>query len=257
MAMENGLNLPIINPNDVEMKNTIMAFNVLKNRDKNAEYYINNNIATDNVQVTNSSNYDLRDIIKKGLVNEAVNKTKELLKEMNAMDIINNIVIPTLNEVGVDYEKNVIFLPQLLKSSEATKASFEEIKKTFKESGESLGPIMILTVKGDVHDIGKNIVKVVLESYGYKVIDLGKDVEIDLVVESIKKYKPKAIGLSALMTTTVVSMKDTIQAIRDNNLDLPIFVGGAVLTKDIAEEIHANYYTKDPLDMVKILKEIL
>ena len=257
MAMENGLNLPIINPNDIEMKNTIMAFNVLKNRDKNAEYYINNNIQVDTNQVVNASNYDLRDIIKKGLTNEAVNKTKELLKEKEAMDIINNIIIPTLNEVGVDYEKNVIFLPQLLKSSEATKASFEVIKSTFKESGEALGPIMILTVKGDVHDIGKNIVKVVLESYGYKVIDLGKDVEIDVVVESIKKYKPKAIGLSALMTTTVVSMKDTIQAIRDNKLTLPIFVGGAVLTKDIAEDIHADYYTKDPLDMVKILKEIL
>ena len=257
MAMENGLNLPIINPNDIEMKNTIMAFNVLKNRDKNAEYYINNNIQVDNNANVNSSNYDLRDIIKKGLTNEAVNKTKELLKEMQPMDIINNIVIPTLNEVGVDYEKNVIFLPQLLKASEATKASFEVIKTSFKDSGESLGPIMILTVKGDVHDIGKNIVKVVLESYDYKVIDLGKDVEIDLVVESIKKYKPKAIGLSALMTTTVVSMKDTIKAIRDNNLTLPIFVGGAVLTKDIAEDIHADYYTKDPLDMVKILKEIL
>ena len=257
MAMENGLNLPIINPNDIEMKNTIMAFNVLKNRDKNAEYYINNNIQVDNNANVNSSNYDLRDIIKKGLTNEAVNKTKELLKEMQPMDIINNIVIPTLNEVGVDYEKNVIFLPQLLKASEATKASFEVIKTSFKDSGEALGPIMILTVKGDVHDIGKNIVKVVLESYGYKVIDLGKDVEIDLVVESIKKYKPKAIGLSALMTTTVVSMKDTIKAIRDNNLTLPIFVGGAVLTKDIAEDIHADYYTKDPLDMVKILKEIL
>ena len=256
MAMENGLNLPIINPNDIEMKNTIMAFNVLKNRDKNAEYYINNNIQVDN-QVVNSSNYDLRDIIKKGLTNEAVNKTKELLKDMQPMDIINNIVIPTLNEVGTDYEKNIIFLPQLLKASEATKASFEVIKSSFAESGESLGPIMILTVKGDVHDIGKNIVKVVLESYGYKVIDLGKDVEIDLVVELIKKYKPKAIGLSALMTTTVVSMKDTIEAIRKNNLTLPIFVGGAVLTKDIAEDIHADYYTKDPLDMVKILKEIL
>ena len=256
MAMENGLNLPIINPNDIEMKNTIMAFNVLKNRDKNAEYYINNNIQVDN-QVVNSSNYDLRDIIKKGLTNEAINKTKELLKDMQPMDIINNIVIPTLNEVGTDYEKNIIFLPQLLKASEATKASFEVIKSSFAESGESLGPIMILTVKGDVHDIGKNIVKVVLESYGYKVIDLGKDVEIDLVVESIKKYKPKAIGLSALMTTTVVSMKDTIEAIRKNGLTLPIFVGGAVLTKDIAKDIHADYYTKDPLDMVKILKEIL
>ena len=256
MALENGLNLPIINPNDIEMKNTIMAFKVMKNIDKNAEYFINNSIVVENSQAT-SSNYDLATIIKKGLVNEAINKTKELLNSMEAMDIINNIVIPTLNEVGVDYEKNVIFLPQLLKSSEATKASFEVIKSTFKESSDVLGPIMILTVKGDVHDIGKNIVKVVLESYGYKVIDLGKDVEINTVVESIKKYNPKAIGLSALMTTTVVSMKDTIEAIRKEGLTLPIFVGGAVLTKDIAESINANYYTKDPLDMVKILKEIL
>ena len=173
------------------------------------------------------------------------------------MDIINNIVIPTLNEVGTDYEKNVIFLPQLLKSSEATKASFEVIKTSFKGSSESLGPIMILTVKGDVHDIGKNIVKVVLESYGYRVIDLGKDVDYSVVIAGIKKHKPKAIGLSALMTTTVVSMEETIKQIRENGFDIPIFVGGAVLTKDIAEDIHADYYTKDPLDMVKILKEIL
>ena len=257
MALENGLNLPIINPNDIEMKNTIMAFNVMKNIDKNAEYYINNNVENTSVAPTNSSDYDLATIIKKGLVNEAVTKTKELLKEKEPMDIINNIVIPTLNEVGTDYEKNVIFLPQLLKSSEATKASFEVIKTSFKESGEALGPIMILTVKGDVHDIGKNIVKVVLESYGYKVIDLGKDVDYSVVIDGIKKHKPKAIGLSALMTTTVVSMEETIKQIRENGFNIPIFVGGAVLTKDIAEDIHADYYTKDPLDMVKILKEIL
>ena len=257
MALENGLNLPIINPNDIEMKNTIMAFNVMKNIDKNAEYYINNNVENTSVIQTNSSDYDLATIIKKGLVNEAISKTKELLKEKEPMDIINNIVIPTLNEVGTDYEKNVIFLPQLLKSSEATKASFEVIKTSFKGSSESLGPIMILTVKGDVHDIGKNIVKVVLESYGYRVIDLGKDVDYSVVIDGIKKHKPKAIGLSALMTTTVVSMEETIKQIRENGFDLPIFVGGAVLTKDIAEDIHADYYTKDPLDMVKILKEIL
>lgn len=257
MALENGLNLPIINPNDIEMKNTIMAFNVMKNIDKNAEYYINNNVENTSVTPTNSNDYDLATIIKKGLVNEAITKTKELLKDKEAMDIINNIVIPTLNEVGVDYEKNVIFLPQLLKSSEATKASFEVIKTSFKESSEALGPVMILTVKGDVHDIGKNIVKVVLESYGYKVIDLGKDVDYSVVIDGIKKHKPKAIGLSALMTTTVVSMEETIKEIRKNGFDIPIFVGGAVLTKDIAKDIKADYYTKDPLAMVKILKEIL
>lgn len=257
MALENGLNLPIINPNDIEMKNTIMAFNVMKNIDKNAEYYINNNVENTNTQLTNSSDYDLSTIIKKGLVNEAITKTKELLKEKEAMDIINNIVIPTLNEVGLDYEKNVIFLPQLLKSSEATKASFEVIKTSFKETNDVLGPIMILTVKGDVHDIGKNIVKVVLESYGYKVIDLGKDVDYSDVISGIKKHNPKAIGLSALMTTTVISMEETIKEIRKNGFNIPIFVGGAVLTKDIAMDIHADYYTKDPLDMVKILKEII
>ena len=257
MALENGLNLPIINPNDIEMKNTIMAFNVMKNIDKNAEYYINNNVENSNLAPTTNTDYDLATIIKKGLVNEAVTKTKELLTNIEPMDIINNIVIPTLTEVGVDYEKNVIFLPQLLKSSETTKASFEVIKSSFKESGEALGPVMILTVKGDVHDIGKNIVKVVLESYGYRVIDLGKDVDYSVVIDGIRKYKPKAIGLSALMTTTVVSMEETIKEIRKNNFDIPIFVGGAVLTKDIAKDINADYYTKDPLEMVKILKEIL
>ena len=172
--------------------------------------------------------------------------------------MINEEIIPALDDVGKDYETGKIFLPQLIQSAETTKMAFEIIKGSFAlKEGEEKGPVLMATVEGDIHDIGKNIVKVVLESYGYRVIDLGKDVKIEDVVEANRKYHPKAIGLSALMTTTVASMERTIQALRADGCQVPVWVGGAVLTADIAQDIGADYYTEDAMASVNLLEKIL
>ena len=179
----------------------------------------------------------------------------EELKDKEALTVINEVIIPALNIVGKDYETGKIFLPQLIQSAETTKKAFEVVKETFSANdGKEKGPIIIATVEGDIHDIGKNIVKVVLESYGYKIIDLGKDVKVEKVVEAYKKYKPKAIGLSALMTTTVASMERTIKALHEAGCSEPIWVGGAVVTEDIAHNIGADYYTEDAMAAVNLLE---
>ena len=214
-----------------------------------------------------TSSFTLEDMIIHGLKDEVQAKTKELLQEREAMDVINNVIIPALNRVGKDYETNKIFLPQLIQSAETTKKAFEVVKSTFRVDSQSKGPIMMCTVEGDIHDIGKNIVKVVLESYGYQVIDLGKDVpaevvlegkdvKVEKVVEAYHKYQPKMIGLSALMTTTVVNMKKTIEALHKVNCQCPIWVGGAVLTQEIADEIGADYYSEDAMASVTLLNHI-
>lgn len=166
-------------------------------------------------------------------------------------------MIPALDTVGKQYEKNIIFLPQLIQSAETAKIAFSTIKETFKETTATKGPIIMATVHGDIHDIGKNIVKVVLEAYGYKVIDLGKDVPPETVVEAFYKHHPKAIGLSALMTTTVVSMEKTIAMLKEIDDMCPIFVGGAVLTADFAKEINADYYSKDAMEAVELMNQII
>ena len=187
----------------------------------------------------------LEDMIIHGVKEETKNKTKELLKEHDGLSIINTMIIPALDKVGHDFEINKVYLPQLIQSAEAAKLAFEVIKETFTNTSSDKGIVMICTVEGDIHDIGKNIVKVILESYGYQVIDLGKDVKVNDVVEGYKKYNPDAIGLSALMTTTVINMEKTIQALKDAGCDKPIWVGGAVLSEDVAKIIHADYYCKD------------
>jgi len=168
------------------------------------------------------------------------------------------VIIPALNVVGKDYETGKIFLPQLIQSAETTKKAFEVVKQCFTaDAGEEKGPVVMATVEGDIHDIGKNIVKVVLESYGYRIIDLGKDVKIEKVAEAWKKYQPKAIGLSALMTTTVISMEKTIQRLREEDCSCPIWVGGAVLTEDIANSIGADYYAEDAMASVALLEKLI
>ena len=153
-------------------------------------------------------------------------------------------------------ETGKIFLPQLIQSAETTKKAFEVVKQCFTaDAGEEKGPVVTATVEGDIHDIGKNIVKVVLESYGYRIIDLGKDVKIEKV--AWKKYQPKAIGLSALMTTTVISMEKTIQRLREEDCSCPIWVGGAVLTEDIANSIGADYYAEDAMASVALLEKLI
>ena len=224
LALHSGLDLPIINPLDQQLMDSIAAYNVLYNFDQDSSHYI---AMQSNVQLEtakNPSTFTLEDMIIHGLKDEVQTKTKEVLQTHEAMDVINQMIIPALNQVGQDYETNKIFLPQLMQSAQTTKLAFEIVKSTFAIDSQTKGPIMMCTVEGDVHDIGKNIVKVVLESYGYQVIDLGKDVKVEKVVEAYHRYHPKMIGLSALMTTTVVNMKRTIEALKAIPVDCPIWL---------------------------------
>ncbi|MGM9971692.1 MAG: homocysteine S-methyltransferase family protein [Anaeroplasmataceae bacterium] len=254
LAMQNGLNMPIINPCEEEMMNAIYAYKVLYGIDKNSEFYIAN--ITNEVKETKPLTLmSIEEMIKLGLKDEIEAKTLELLNDNDPLAIINNKLIPTLNEIGQLFDQKKIFLPQLMMSAEACKKSFDVISNKFPKKESNTRPIIMATVKGDVHDIGKNIVCVILESYGYKVIDLGKDVDTKVIIEAYHKYNPMAIGLSALMTTTVLSMEETIKELKKINGMCKIFVGGAVVTKDIALEINADYYSKDALEFIEILKK--
>ena len=281
LAISAGLDLPIMNPLDYGMMSVIDAYNVLFYQDKDSEQYIqkhaNDVAATGAVASAGASavgtpgsasagsvapsaapgTFDLGYMIRRGMKEEVKRQTKIELEQTDAMTLINQVIIPALDEVGQDYEKGKIFLPQLIQSAETTKLAFEVVQETFSSSSEKKGPVLICTVEGDIHDIGKNIVKVVLESYGFDMIDLGKDVKVEAVVEACKKYQPKAIGLSALMTTTVVNMKRTIEALHENGCQAPIWVGGAVLTQQIADEIGADYYTKDAMESVHLLEKLI
>ncbi|MBY6950574.1 homocysteine S-methyltransferase family protein [Clostridium botulinum] len=261
MSLQSGLDLPILNPNNKEMINIINAFKVLNNEDIGATNYIDmygNETSNSKEVKIQRDNLTLKEIVIKGIKEEAYSKTKELLKDRNELSIINEELIPALDEVGEKYEKGIIFLPQLIQSAETVKKAFTAIKEKLREDNSpkiNKGKILLATVKGDIHDIGKNIVKVILENYGFDIIDLGKDVEADKIVEEVKKNNIKLVGLSALMTTTVNSMKDTIKALKESGIDCKVFVGGAVLNKEYAEMINADYYAKDAKEAVDIAKE--
>lgn len=277
LALANGLDLPIINPNAKGMTRVIDSYNVLYNYDKGAESYINNyanvevstevttkgeGAAKNNLGANSNANsdHDLKYIVIKGLKEEAKQATIELLKSKKELEIVNEYLIPALDEVGNKYEKGELFLPQLIQSAETVKNSFAILKTQIVKSNTetiSKGKIMVATVKGDIHDIGKNIVKVILENYGYEMIDLGKDVPIKTVVEEAKNHEVSLIGLSALMTTTLKSMEETIKALREDGYNGKIFVGGAVLTKDTAERIGADFYAKDAKESVEIARKVL
>lgn len=258
MAMTAGLDLPIMNPMDQEMMAVIDAFNVLHYNDVDAVDYIERHVQTEKKPISSNTTFTLKEIVMRGIKDEVVQATRTQLKEKTAMEIINTILIPALEEVGNGFEKGTVFLPQLIQSAETTKMAFEILKETFKNDAETLkGPIVLATVEGDIHDIGKNIVKVVLESYGFQVIDLGRDVKAEKVVEAYHQYQPKLIGLSALMTTTVVSMEKTIVLLKQIDDVCPIMVGGAVLTPEYAMQIHADYYAKDALQSVEIAQRVI
>jgi 5-methyltetrahydrofolate--homocysteine methyltransferase len=254
LAMQKGLNMPIINPNDTEMMNTIYAYKVLYNIDENSVDYISKQSNIEQAPQAASSSMSLKEIVKIGLKDEIKAKTLETLKTTEPMSIINDILIPTVNEVGVLFDEQKIYLPQLMMSAEAAKMAFSVIEDNFPKKETDSRPMIMATVKGDIHDIGKNIVCVILQSYGYNVIDLGKDVPTEAIVEAYNKYNPMAIGLSALMTTTVTNMAETIKELKKIKGMCPIFVGGAVMTPDIAHDIHADYYSKDPLELIDIIR---
>lgn len=272
MAIDAGLDLPIMNPLDSEMMGTVDVANLLMNYDENGERYIEGHagdvakVPASMVDITqntgavqtagDASANPVERAISKGLKAVICDVTRDALKNTDPMDVINETIIPALNKVGKDYEKGVIFLPQLIQAAETAKLAFDVIKEAFTSSGEKKGPVVICTVEGDIHDIGKNIVKVILESYGYEIIDLGKDVKPSEVIDAYNAHKPKAIGLSALMTTTVVNMEKTIKALKDAGCSCPIWVGGAVLTESIAREIGADYYTEDAMASVRLLERI-
>ncbi|ADQ15132.1 homocysteine S-methyltransferase family protein [Halanaerobium hydrogeniformans] len=263
LALYQGLNLAIIDPNDSEMMANIKAFKVLANLDKGAVEYIEfmANVDQEEIKKENSAieTMELEEIIVKGIKKEAAKLTKKLLAEKDALEIVNNHLIPALDIVGERYEEGKIFLPQLVQSAETVKEAFAVLKAEMAKNGDediSRGEIVLATVKGDVHDIGKNIVKTVLENYGYKIIDLGRNVSENEVKKVVKDNNIKLLGLSALMTTTVKNMEKTIQIVKEENPDCLIMVGGAVLTPDYAEMINADYYAKDAKDAVEIAKKI-
>lgn len=253
-ALERGLSAGIINPLSDSMMATYHSFNALHGLDKDFSDYISAYASEKPVPVSAGSSITLKEAVIKGLLEDSYNAAKELLKDNAPLNIINNELIPALDTVGTGFEKGKLFLPQLLISADAAKRGFDAIKEHMLEKGtvnEPRGDIIVATVKGDIHDIGKNIVKVLLENYGYNVIDLGKDVPPEVIAESVIKYNVKLVGLSALMTTTVCSMEDSIKLLREKT-SCKIMVGGAVLTEDYAKAIDADFYAKDALGAVRI-----
>ena len=282
MAMYAGLDLAIMNPSSEEMMAAVYAYNVLTNRDKQSGRYIAR--YADQVPASAALAKAMQDkaasgvpaaaeaagpavsgpyaplmkAVEQGLKGEAAACTKALLAEKEPLELVDEALIPALDIVGVKYEKGKLFLPQLLQAASAAQSAFDEIKTAIAQrggAGASKGRIVLATVEGDVHDIGKNIVKVILENYGFEVIDLGRDVPVETVVETVREKDVHLVGLSALMTTTLKSMEETIAALHAAKLDCKVMVGGAVLTPEYAEKIGADWYAKDAKQSADIAKE--
>lgn len=263
MAMNNGLSAGIINPNAKAMRQAYDTFCVLGGYDAQCMNYIENYAVTDAPNAAAkpaTAKLNLTDSIIKGLKDQAYRATEEALKTKEPMEIINGELVPALDVVGQGFEKGTMFLPQLLMSAEAAKAGFEAIRQYVQSHGEAQekkATIVIATVKGDIHDIGKNIVKVLLENYGYEVIDLGKDVPPEKIVETVVDKHAPLVGLSALMTTTVVNMEESIKELHKEAPWCKIMVGGAVLTQEYADMIGADFYGKDAMQSVYYAERLL
>ncbi len=296
MAMENGLDLPIINPNDEDMMASVFAFNVLKNVDKTAEAFIGRYTdrevigsivpkgtkermaagasgpvkqaapaaggsggASERASVTSAPEHDLFYAVEKGMEKETIMNVRALLQDHTELEVVNDFMIPALDRVGRQFEAGTLFLPQMLQAAQAAQAGFEIIKERLTEKDDasvSLGDVVIATVRGDIHDIGKNIVKVIMDNYGFHMIDLGKNVPPEEIVEVVVKRNIQLVGLSALMTTTLKSMEQTIAAIRAAAPECRVMVGGAVLTEDYAKQIGADFYCRDAMRSVEAAQEV-
>lgn len=262
MALTYGLDLPIINPNVDAMTGAVRAYKLLANIDKNSFDFIAayNSAAVQKTENKDENNISLEYAVENGLKDESEKATAELLKTADPMEIINGALIPALDKAGEQFEKGTIFLPQLILTAGAAQAAFGVIREKMiseNSSPVSKGKIVLATVKGDIHDIGKNIVKVLLENYGYTVIDLGKDVPCEEVVRAALEHRVKLVGLSALMTTTLKSMEETIRLLRESGSECKVVVGGAVLTPEYAEKIGADFYAKDAKETCDIAKRIV
>lgn len=261
-AMERGLSAAIMNPYSTDMMKVYYAFRALHQLDENCGDYISFASALPSQESSKAaekvSGTELQRAIIKGLKDRAGDLTSAMLKDVRPLNIIQNEIIPALDMVGEDFESKKVFLPQLLMSAEAAKASFDKIKEAMpSEGGASSGfPVVIATVRGDIHDIGKNIVKLLLENYGFEVRDLGKDVPPETIVDTVIRSGAPAAGLSALMTTTVPAMAETISLLREKAPDCKIVVGGAVLTADYAERIGADKYARDAMETVRYLESL-
>ncbi len=263
MALENGLSAAIMNPHSEEMMKTYHSYNALKGYDDNFSSYISFVTENKSEETTpvkkEETTEDLQYAIVKGFKEKAASITEKLLETQDGMEIVKEKIIPALDIVGKGFEEKKIYLPQLLMSAESAKYAFESIKKKMlseEKNTETKGRIIIATVKGDIHDIGKNIVKLLLQNYGFDVIDLGKDVPPETIVETATKNNVRLVGLSALMTTTVPFMEETIKLLREKLPDCKVVVGGAVLTKDYAEKIGADKYAKDAMESVRYAEEV-
>ena len=263
MAMENGLSAAIMNPNSSEMWKAYYGFNALKGLDENCAAYMENAASFSAVQAVAAApaavdfGEGLQYAIGKGLKDQAAAITARLLETTAPLEVVNTQIIPALDKVGKGFEEKKVYLPQLLMSAEAAKAAFEVIKTRMAggEKGSSKAIFVIATVEGDIHDIGKNIVRLLLENYGYRVMDLGKDVPPQQGVDAVIRHQAPLCGLSALMTTTVPAMEATIKLLRQQAPWCKVVVGGAVLTKDYADAIGADFYAKDAMEAVRFAEK--
>lgn len=254
MALQTGLNAAIMNPLSTAMMKAYRSFCVLSGHDKNCMAYIGTYSQTEaTVSAPTTVKYSLKEAVEKGLKDQAAQAAEKLCETVEGLDIINQEVVPALDAVGQRFEHKTLFLPQLLMSADAAKSAFEVIKRHMngRSSEQSKLTIVVATVKGDVHDIGKNIVKTLLENYGFPVIDLGKDVPPEAVVETVKSERAGLVGLSALMTTTVANMKETIRQLHAETPWAKVMVGGAVLTQEYADMIGADFYGPDAMASVR------
>lgn len=265
LALANGLSAAIMNPYSADMMKTYYAYRALRGLDANCAEYIEKaatltsaaavtTVPTGTVEAKSA----LQEAIVKGLGERAATVTKELLKTVAPLEIVNNEIIPALNAVGEGYEKKTVYLPQLLMSAEAAKNAFECIKAQMAEQPTvKKGTFVLATVRGDIHDIGKNIVKLLLENYGYEVVDLGRDVTPETVAETVVARHAPVVGLSALMTTTVPAMEETVKALRAQAPWCKVIVGGAVLTEEYANAIGADAYGRDAMDAVRYAEAVI
>ena len=266
MALASGLDLPIMNPSSKEMMEAVDVYRVIYNLDKGAAEYIRKYAEEESQPApsaaekkTSTDEQSIEYAITNGLKGEARKLTAEFLKAMEPSDVINSILIPVLDRTGDRFEKGKIFIPQLMLAATTAQEAFDVVKKAIEATGtgeKASGTIVIATVKGDIHDIGKNIVKVILENYGYDIVDLGKDVAPDVISKAVADSGAKLLGLSALMTTTLPSMEETIKVVRETSPECRIMAGGAVLTEDYAMKIGADYYVKDAKESADRAREV-
>jgi 5-methyltetrahydrofolate--homocysteine methyltransferase len=258
-AFEAGLKLPIINPNQKEIMDMVAARRVLSGEDESCRAYVDRFAETAPAEVkapaAAGKELTLQDAIRRGMKKEAARITAEALKAGSGMEIVEQELIPALEKTGEAYEKGTVFLPQLLSAAQAAQAAFEQIKEAVLKQGgktQDRGTLIMATVQGDIHDIGKNIVVTVLENYGWRVIDLGRDVPPETIVRETVEKNIRLVGLSALMTTTLPAMEETVRQLKALDNPPRVMVGGAVVTADYAARIGADDYAKDVRDSVKI-----